>query len=197
MECGCFFLVARRRVWCWRVRLSGLPSYSEASSAAAWAAEPGPSSRQPTEAFRRNSFPWFCSRCSHLISLRPRTWQSRVRCLEVQRIGFFGAQCLARLWIHVLSGCCLRNTVFDSSGDSPVTRRNAWLELWIHFCISTWRFWTNCTHFYVDVGSDLRCSVSVLAQNGEVCSADASAFSPGMRVQHLENWTLLLRASRG
>ena len=29
----------------------------------------------------------------------------------------------------------------------------------------------------------LRCSVSVLTQNGEVCSADASALSPGMRAR--------------
>ena len=35
MGCGCFFLVAGRRAWYWRVRLSGLPSYSEANRAAA------------------------------------------------------------------------------------------------------------------------------------------------------------------
>ena len=44
----------------------------------------------------------------------------------VHRIGFFGrwrsaAQCLARLWLHVLSECCLKNTVLDLSGDSLVT----------------------------------------------------------------------------
>ena len=62
MGCGCFFLVAGRRAWYWRVRLTGVPSYSEASSAAAWGAELGPSSRQSTEAFRRISFPWFLAR---------------------------------------------------------------------------------------------------------------------------------------
>ena len=35
MGCGCLFLVAGRREWYWRVRLSGLPSCSEASRAAA------------------------------------------------------------------------------------------------------------------------------------------------------------------
>ena len=35
MGCGCFFLVAWRRAWCWRVRLSGVFSSSEASRAAA------------------------------------------------------------------------------------------------------------------------------------------------------------------
>ena len=35
MGCGCFFLVAGRRAWYCRVRLSGPPSYSEASRAAA------------------------------------------------------------------------------------------------------------------------------------------------------------------
>ena len=34
-RCGCFFLVAGRRAWYRRVRLSGLPSYLEASRAAA------------------------------------------------------------------------------------------------------------------------------------------------------------------
>ena len=41
----------------------------------------------------------------------------------------------------------------------------------------------------------LRCSVSALTQNGEVCSADTSALSLGMRCSHLEIWKL--RGSRG
>ena len=34
MGCGCFLLVAGRRAWCWRVRLSGPPSYSASRAAA-------------------------------------------------------------------------------------------------------------------------------------------------------------------
>ena len=45
-------------------------------------------------------------------------------------------------------------------------------------------------NFYVDVDSDPEVFLSVLMQNGEVCSADASARSPLMRCSHLELWKL-------
>ena len=74
----------------------------------------------------------------------------------------------------------------DFSGDSAVTRVQCLAEQWIHvlrqyvalfdeFCMK----WTRI----------LRFSVSVLTQNGEVCSADASVLSLGMRA--------FLRGSRG
>ena len=65
-----------------------------------------------------------------------------------------------------------------SSGDSVVLGSNAWLDSGYMFCISAWRFW-------------MRCSVSVLTQNGEVCSADASVYSSGVRCSHLEIWKIL------
>ena len=52
--------------------------------------------------------------------------------------------------------------------DSPVARRNAWLDSGYTFYVRAWRFWTICAHF-------LRCAVLTL--NGEVCSVDASVFS--------------------
>ena len=79
-------------------------------------------------AFRKISCSSLCSRCPHLetwciISLWPRIWQSRVRCLGVacgvQKIGFFG------------------RSPFGS---------NAWLDSRYMFCISAW-LWTNFTYF--------------------------------------------------
>ena len=51
-------------------------------------------------------------------------------------------------------------------------------------------------NFYVDVDSDPEVFLSVLMQNGEVCSADASARSPLMRCSHLELWKLFSRHPR-
>ena len=75
---------------------------------------------------------------------------------------------------------------FDSSGDVWVREQHL-ARRWIHVLrqfprlldelhtVSTAK-WTRI----------LRCSVSVLKQNGEVCSADASVYSPGMCYSHLE-----------
>ena len=78
MGCGCFFLVAGRRAWYWRVRLSGLPSSSEANRAVGFPVVSFPSlcndrywggaweslfMRQSTVAFERISCT-SCSRCS-------------------------------------------------------------------------------------------------------------------------------------
>ena len=102
MVCGCFFLVAGRRAWYWRVRLMGLPSYSEASRAAvgfqvvlcpslcndrSGAELESLFMRQSTVAFERISC-FSCSRCSHLkIWCIISSWlcirQSRVLCVGV------------------------------------------------------------------------------------------------------------------
>ena len=152
------------------MRLSGPPSYSSVRSSRLWGLRRGPSSyvsqRRTSEEFL---FVGSCSRCSHLeiwciISLWPRIRQSGFLCLGdtcgVQIIGFFGRFC-------GYSGAMLGSTV-DTCFASVL-------------CL-----WMNYAHFLLRI---LRCSVSVLTQNGEVCSADASAFS--MR------WKLILRGSRG
>ena len=53
---------------------------------------------------------------------------------------------------------------------------------------------TNFTHFLC-CGGLVSCSVSVLTQNGEVCSADASVLRSFWRCSHIEIWTLFLRRS--
>ena len=71
--------------------------------------------------------------------------------------------------------------------------RNAWNRQWIHALHQYLALLDEfCTFSTVEWTRILRCSVSVLTQNGEGCSADASAFSPGMRCSHLEIRKLLL-----
>ena len=74
------------------------------------------------------------------------------------------SECLDRLWIHVLhqlQGGFEKNSLIFYSG--PEVEDEC-------FAFSTVK-WTRI----------LRFSVSVLTQNGEVCSADASALSPDIR----------------
>ena len=110
-----------RRAWCWRVRLSGLPSYSEASSAAAWSLSRGHrhvSLRKLSEEFR---LCWSCRlrvrtwKSGTLFPFALCIWQSRSLCLGVacgEQFGFFGRvclllvrKCLVRQWIHVCISC--------------------------------------------------------------------------------------------
>ena len=108
----------------------------------------------------------------------------------------FWAQCLARLWLLVLSECCLRNTVIGSIGRLSGYCRNAWLDSGYIFCVSAWLL-NVISHISASKWTRiLKYSLSILSQTGEVCSA-ASVFWSSSRCSHLENWTLLLRASRG
>ena len=51
--------------------------------------------------------------------------------------------------------------------------------------------------FYDAADSNPEVLLSLLLQNGEACPVDASGYSFALRSSHLENWTLLPRASRG
>ena len=75
-----------------------------------------------------------------------------------------------------LSECCLRNTVIGSIGRLSGYCRNACLDSGYTFCASALLLNVISHFFYVEVDSNLKCSLSVLTQNGEVCSADASVF---------------------
>ena len=87
-------------------------------------------------------------------------WQSRVRCLGVDR----GVPKL------------------DSSGD---TWRNTWLDCGYMFCFSAPGFWTIFPAFPVDSDSDPEVFLSVLTSNGVACSVDATGHGPCIRSPHL------------
>ena len=118
--------------------------------------------------FRKNFLSWVsCSRCSHfeiwcIISVL--VSGSHASCVwvllfGVQRIGFFGRFCF-------YSCAMLRSTVGTCSASAlGAFGRN------LHIFSSAKQ-----TRI-------LRCFVSVLTQNGEVCSVDASALSPDMRAR--------------
>ena len=67
-----------------------------------------------------------------------------------------------------------------------VTLFNAWFYSGYISCFSTPGFWTNFPAFLVDLDSDPEAFLSVLTQNGEVCSVDASGYGPCMRSPHLK-----------
>ena len=47
-----------------------------------------------------------------------------------------------------VSGCCLRSTEkWILREILRLLGRSAWLDSGYMFCITTWRFWSNCTHF--------------------------------------------------
>ena len=100
-------------MWCWRVRLSGLPSYSEATKQPQRQAEPG---CQSAEAFERISCPWcahaFCNgnlvHCSSTTlylavysSVFGCCLQSTEQCI-LREMTLFGCACLVRQWIRGL-----------------------------------------------------------------------------------------------
>ena len=91
---------------------------------------------------------------------------SHVSCVWVSHveytIGFFGR-------------CC--DSLGAMAGSTVDTCSHQYLALSDEFCTLSKVKWTRI----------LRFSVSVLTQNGEVCSADASALSPGMRAR---TWNL-------
>ena len=166
---------AGRRAWYWRVRLSGLPSYSGASSAAAYEAEPGPLSRQSTEAFRSISFPWFLARAV-------RTW----KCGALFLYGLVPCSPVSGVLVLLVEYRELDHLA-----------RNAWLDCGYMICISTWHFWTICTHFYGE--GDSNSEVFSLRPHAAWRSVLSRCFSSQSwyASSHWENWTLLLRVSRG
>ena len=120
------------------------------------------------EASVKNFLSWVsCSRCSRLeilciVSLWPCIWQLRFLFLGVacgvRKIGFFG-----------------RFAVFRAQCSAP-----QWIHVLHQYLALLDEF---CTFFAVKWTRSLRCSVSILTQNGEVCFADASALSAGMRAR--------------
>ena len=148
----------------------------EASSAAAWKAESGPSSRQSTDV---SSFPWFLLALSALGNM-----------------AHFSSTTLYLAVYSSVSGCCLWNTVLDSSGDDFVCGRNGWLDSGYIFCISIWlldEFRTFSASKWTQVEVFI---LRFLAERRSVLSRCFSFWSSS-RCSHFENWTLLLRASRG
>ena len=132
-------------------------------------AEPGSIvMRQSTVAFRGISFPRFLARALRtlemwcIISLWPCFWQLRVRCLGVacglRKIGFFAR--------------------------SALTREQCLAQQWIHVLHQCLVLDARRTFSPSKKTRILRCSVSVLTQIGEVCSADASAFSRTWKSGH-------------
>ena len=129
--------------------------------------------------FWKNLLSWVWSRYSHL------------------KIGALFLFDLVSGSLSSVSGCCMWGGSLDSSGDDFVYGRSAWLDSGYGVCGSTWlldEFHTVSTSPWTRI---LKCSLSVLTQNGEVCSADASVFWSSSRCSHLGISILLLRASRG
>ena len=154
-------------------------------------AEPGSIAiRQSTVAFKRISFPGSLARavrtwnvgalfpCGLVFGSHAScVWVLHVQCSELDSSGNSAvtrAQCLTRQWRHVLHQCL------------------ALVDELHTFSTAKWTRILRCSVFSLGIVLD-----SVLTQNGEVCSADASVYSPGMRCSHLEIWKFLLRGSRG
>ena len=151
------------RSWCWRVRLSGLSSYSEASRAAAgFQVVSCPSlcndgcqgfSAELESFFMRQSTVALkeclasLARDVHFISSWLRIWQSHILCL--------GVACGILKWI-------LREVLW-------LFVRNAGLDSGYMFCNSSWRFGRIPHNFYVDVDSNPE--VFSLRSHGEWRSA--------------------------
>ena len=138
-----------RLVWCWRVRHSGLPSCSEATKQPRCKAETG---CQSMEAFGRISCPW----CARAVC----TWKIDALFLYdfvsgSPFLGIKGVACGVREM--TLSGCAMLVSTVDTG---------------LRQYLAPGRISHN---FYVDLDSDPEIFLSVLTQNGEVCSADASA----------------------
>ena len=155
-----------RRVWCWRARLSGLPSHSEASSAAAWRLSWGHrhvSLRRLSEEFRlflQLPLAWFALGNLVHYFIYVSYLAVTLLCLGVAfgvQVGFFG-----RSW-YVTRAQILGSTV-DTLGST------------VDACSASVRgaFGRTAHNFYVNVNSNPEVFFSVLTQNGEVCSVDAS-----------------------
>ena len=131
--------------------------------------------RQSTEAFGSIS-------CSHLALFPPGiVLCSPVSCvwvllLEYRKLDFLGETlwgAMLGLTVVALSECCLRNTVLDSSGDSLVT--SAMLGSTADACSASVFGFDEFRTFSMSKWTRiLKCSLSVLTQNGEMCSADGT-----------------------
>ena len=131
------FLVAWRRAWYWRVRLSGLPSSLEASRAVAGilahrcvTTGAGAGVMAEPEAIFMSVYGGFWVNLLHFLLAR-------------FTLGNMEHYYVAALYLAVLfpvSGCCLRRTVIGFFGRSCLSLlRNAWLDSEYMFCISTGR----------------------------------------------------------
>ena len=98
------------------------------------------------------------------------------RCATIGRGAWFIPRCLG-------VACGVQSIAFFGRS---VFGGDAWLGSGYIFCIGTGRFWTNCTYFLRCRGLESCGVVSVLTQNGEVCSADASVFCPA---RDARTWT--------
>ena len=86
--------------------------------------------------------------------------------------------------LRPVSGCC-RGVQYWIVWEI-LQLRNAWFDSGYMFCISAWRLRTTVHIFYGEVDSDPEVFFSVLLQNGEVCSVEASVFSLVTHSSHLE-----------
>ena len=66
--------------------------------------------------------------------------------------------------------------------------RYTWLDSGYMLCINTSGFWTNFPVFLVELDSDPEAFLSVLRQNGELSSVNASGYGPCMRCLREEVW---------
>ena len=93
-----------------------------------------------------------------------------------------------------LSGCCLEYRELHSSGESVVCTQCPARQV-IHVMRQSWLFFLD-ELYTISTSKWTRILVffSVLTQNGEVCSADASIHSLDMRCSHLEIWNYFFEA---
>ena len=164
--CGCFFLILKASVVLASAELFLVcPLAQRPAKQPPEEAEQGSIDiRQSAEAFRRVSFLGLCSRCSHLeiwciFSFWPRIEQSCVLCL----------------WRYMWS------TELDSSGDARFFGAQYLARQWMHAMLQYTWLWANFLVVLVDLDKDPEVFLSVLTQNGEVCSVDASGCGPCMR----------------
>ena len=126
LGCGCFFLVAGRRAWCWRVRLSGLPSYSvRGKQCSRLETEPGAIVTSVYGGFQENFVFLVVAACV------VRTWKSGTS-FPLRFVSGSHAPCF---WVLPVE-CRL-----DFSGDPVMLLVRKYLvRQWIHVCISCGAF---------------------------------------------------------
>ena len=155
-----------RRAWCWQVR--GLPSYSEAHEAAACGDRAGVHSHTSLNGGFEKYFVFPQLQSAHLeilcifsffVSSYLAVFVLCLGVVEEYSIGLFGR----------FSSCAMLGSTVDTCSASVL---GAFGRLYI---FSTGK-WTQI----------LKCFFSVLLQNGEVCSVEASVFSLVTHSSHLE-----------
>ena len=102
-----------------------------------------------------------------------------VTCQSTEAFGSIGLSCLRcshlELWCIIpLFRPCTWQLTLDFREILVLLVRNAWFDSGYLFCGSLGVFGRITHIFHVDVDSDFEAFFSVLTQNGEVCSVDAS-----------------------